>query len=388
MAITLVTGVPGTGKTAYIVKMILDAVATGRPVFVDGVKGLHNTTEFYSCGRIIDWQKGTWLHIDQYVRTDGSELLDADDDGSANWQGNPDVFYINKEGHLENVPKEYPLKEGQLKIIQHRDEHGKPTRVVDYESHKGAIVFIDEAQRYFRPRASGSVVPDHVAALEVHRHQGLDFVFISQRPALVDSNLRGLCGRHIALRNGWFGRYVYEWGEVGDIESKVSRDTAARSRYKLPKDVFTKYDSAAVHTVTKRQLPFAAKALVFILPLVGYFFWSSYSTVSGKFTPEPPRTASSSSHSFQPVAEAQATQHAGQFGVPASPSVLDAPPAAVYTPPKISSCIANATRCKCYTDKGVPIAMPEFECRASVREVNERFKLDAPNPHPTFGAQS
>lgn len=49
MAITLVTGVPGTGKTAQVVSMILDAVASGRPVFVDGVKGLHNTTPFDRC---------------------------------------------------------------------------------------------------------------------------------------------------------------------------------------------------------------------------------------------------------------------------------------------------------------------------------------------------
>ena len=37
-----------------------------------------------------------------------------------------------------------------------------------------SIIIIDEAQRSFRPRPSGSKVPDYVAALETHRHAGLD----------------------------------------------------------------------------------------------------------------------------------------------------------------------------------------------------------------------
>lgn len=66
----------------------------------------------------------------------------------------------------------------------------------------GAVVVIDEAQRVFRPRSATSAVPQHVARLETHRHQGLDFVIITQHPQLIDVNVRRLVGRHLDVRPG------------------------------------------------------------------------------------------------------------------------------------------------------------------------------------------
>ena len=59
-----------------------------------------------------------------------------------------------------------------------------------------AIIIIDEAQRVFRPRHTSSAVPEHVAALETHRHKGVDLVLITQHPKLLDSNVRRLVGVH------------------------------------------------------------------------------------------------------------------------------------------------------------------------------------------------
>lgn len=317
MSITLVTGVPGTGKTAQVVSMILEAVASGRPVFVDGVKGLHNTTPFYRCGKLTEWQLGTWLQIDQYIATDGTDAQHEDDDGAANWQENPDVFLLSEDGEILPQPKKFPITEGQLKLVRSRTSDGKAAWITDYETHKGAIIFIDEAQRYFRPRPQGSKVPDCVAAFEVHRHQGLDFVLITQRPSLIDFNIRGLVSRHIALRAGWFGRYLYEWSEVGDIESKTSRETAARQRFKLPKDVFDKYDSAAVHTTVKRKLPMAAKLLMVILPLALVFFGAVYKMIGSKLVPEAHAAVQQSSGTVNKPS-----------GIPAPAAVASAPSAA------------------------------------------------------------
>lgn len=355
MSITLVTGVPGTGKTAQVVSMILEAVASGRPVFVDGVKGLHNTTPFYRCGKLTEWQLGTWLHVDQYHATDGTEAQQEDDDGSANWQQNSNVFLLSDDGEVLPQPKKFPITEGQLKLISARNPDGTAAQIVDYETHKGAILFIDEAQRYFRPRPQGAKVPDCVAAFEVHRHQGLDFVLITQRPSLIDFNIRGLVSRHIALRAGWFGRYLYEWSEVGDIESKTSRETAARQRFKLPKDVFDKYDSAAVHTTVKRKLPMAAKLLLVILPLGLLFFGAVYKTISGKIVPEAHAAVQQSSGTVNKPS-----------GIPAPVAIASAPAAALpvaaaeklhpfsNTKIYISAFLSSATR-KLYYFKAVAL---------------------------------
>lgn len=301
MALILVTGVPGTGKTAFIVSEIEKIVATGRKVFVDNIPDLK--LEHYRAGKIPEWQKGTWLHIDQYKRTGSAITLqgkpdDDDGDGNENWEPNPEVVK-DKDGNLHRIAF---------------DASGNVVGSVPYESHKGAAIFIDEAQRHFRPRPSGSVVPDHVAALEVHRHQGLDIYLITQRPGLVDSNVRALCGKHIALRATALGRYKYEWPEVGDIESKTSRDTAAKSRYKLPKHVFSLYKSAEAHTKHKHTLPMAAKALLVLLPLAAFLMFSSYKTISAKFNPVQPVQA----EQIKPQPRAVQSVQQASFDLPAS----------------------------------------------------------------------
>lgn len=297
MALILVTGVPGTGKTAFIVSEIEKIVDTGRKVFVDNIPDLK--LEHYRAGKITEWQKGTWLHIDRYKRTAPAISMqgkcddeDDDGDGNENWEPSPEVVK-DIEGNLHRLAF---------------DDSGQVVGSVPYESHKGAAIFIDEAQRHFRPRPAGSAVPDHVAALEVHRHQGLDIYLITQRPGLLDSNVRALCGKHIALRATPLGRYKYEWPEVGDIESKTSRDTAAKSRYKLPKHVFKLYKSAEAHTKHSHTLPMAAKALLVLIPLAAFLMFSSYKTISGKFNPVQPVQAEpikSQPRAAQPVQQAK-----------------------------------------------------------------------------------
>lgn len=89
----------------------------------------------------------------------------------------------------------------------------------------GAIIVIDECQRFFRPRPAGAKVPEYVQAFEVHRKQGLDFWLISQRPGQVDSHVRGLCEKHYGIWANWFGRFLYEWSQVHNIDSKAERDS-------------------------------------------------------------------------------------------------------------------------------------------------------------------
>lgn len=277
MGLTLITGVPGTGKTAFLVSELEKIAAAGRTIFVDNISGLK--IPHYRAGRVSQWQLGTWLHIDQYIRTSPSivaatkeDIEDDDSDGNQNWAPNPEILK-DDDGNLSRVAF---------------DASGKAVGSVPYENHKGALLVIDECQRHFRPRPAGSAVPDFVAALEVHRHQGLDIWLVTQRPGLVDSNVRAICDKHIALRKTPFGRYKYEWPEVGDIESKGSRDTAAKSRFSLPKHVFGLYKSAEVHNKTNHSLPMVAKVLIFVLPVFMFLIWTSYKIVSAKFKGEVP----------------------------------------------------------------------------------------------------
>ena len=271
--ITLITGVPGTGKTAFVVSELEKVIASGRPVFTN-ITGLQ--LPHYALGRVSEWQSGTWLHIDKYNRLNPSNALSSQlpekyesDDGSINWTPNP---------HVQKAD------DGSL-TIHAFDKLGNVVGSVPYESHKGALVVIDECQNFFRVRPSGSHVPDYISAFEVHRHQGLDFWLITQRPQFVDSNVRGLTGKHIGLRETFLGRHKYEWSEVSDVESKSARSVAACTKYRLPKRIFSLYKSAEVHTVHSHSMPFMAKMIFIIVPLFLALAYYVYNNINGKINP-------------------------------------------------------------------------------------------------------
>lgn len=131
-----------------------------------------------------------------------------------------------------------------------------------------SVIMVDESQRIFRPRSSGSKVPNEVAAFETHRHTGVDFWLITQHPNLIDSNIRRLVGRHIHIRQTALGRYLYEWPECGDPDTKTSRDIASSRRYQPPKKTFDLYKSAEAHIKQK----FRWNNAVIILALCGISF--------------------------------------------------------------------------------------------------------------------
>lgn len=147
------------------------------------------------------------------------------------------------------------------------------TRVNAAEWHEqvpdGAILVIDEAQGCWRPRGPAAKVPECIAALETHRHAGVDIFLTTQAPRLIDANVRGLVGRHVHLRDtGWLGRWWYEWPETND--SLTWKSCPVKKRYTLPKKVFDLYGSANVHTVPVRMTPKTLFLVGFLLVLLAF----------------------------------------------------------------------------------------------------------------------
>lgn len=207
--IILITGQPGSGKSALCVDMIAhDPQFKNRPLFVGGIPEL--TIPHEPVPPVAEWTE------------------------------------------LRTAPEDVTLK---LAYFTFPD---------------GALVVVDEAQRIYRPRSAGSKVPAEVAAFETHRHTGVDFILLTQHPGLIDANIRKLIGKHIHISVTPFGRYRYEWTKCGDPESKSDKEIAARSRYKLPKRAFSLYKSSEKHTKIKTRIPgYAWLLLVCIVAIVG-----------------------------------------------------------------------------------------------------------------------
>ena len=168
--ITLITGTPGAGKTALAVAMLLEEKGA-RPIFSSGIQDLK--IDHQPTPPVEDWT--------QEVPT----------------------------------PEDPTVKESVFTFPPH------------------SIIVVDEAQKVYRPRAASAKVPPYVAAFETHRHTGVDFWLITQHPGLLDGNIRKLVGRHVHIRNTFFGRYLYEWPECGEPDIKSSRQLSASRRYKL-----------------------------------------------------------------------------------------------------------------------------------------------------------
>jgi zona occludens toxin len=315
--ITLITGIPGMGKTALLVQMLLEyEKAAERPLFVMGIPSLG--IEHIVAPPVSEW----------------TEMRQSPEDETL------DLAYFT-----------FP---------------------------PNSILIVDEAQRVYRPRASSSKVPAYVAALETHRHTGLDIILLTQKPKLLDVNVRELVGRHIHIRSGLMGRYLFEWPHIADGESRLDRSDAAKRKFSPPKVAFTKYKSAEVHTKHKFRINqlfiYAALALVALLWQGSRAFgvidkYQSAPLAEGEAMP--PRSgaeALDSPDSLPMVAAVMPPANITEAMTPVDDqNPLSAPLYAAVVPsvvaPQITGCISSRKSCTCYSQQQTPVWVPEPQCR-------------------------
>lgn len=340
--ITLITGTPGAGKTAYAVMMLqLELQKSPRPVFVVGI---------------------------------------------------PDL----KLPH-ERAPK---VEEWTLLESSEEDETEKEAA---FTFPDGALVIIDEAQKLYRPRPVGGKVPPHVAAFEKHRHKGLDFWLITQHPTLIDSNVRKLVGKHIHLRSQWSGRTLYEWPEANDPESRTNRDAATKRGYRLPSKIFGLYKSASIHVKQSRRIPVALYVLIAAILVSGGGIYYSMARIGAAVDPVLQKTgpdAERGSAAFTPRAQPAAPDRLPQNDVSPDawvPRINTRPETAplydsfrqVKTMPVVAGCLAMRDRCKCYTDQATDAFLTEDQCREWMKNPPfNPWREDRPSPKEDVVADS
>lgn len=119
----------------------------------------------------------------------------------------------------------------------------------------GSLFFFDEVQTQYPFKNSMSKTPDYIKAYETHRHRGMDFVFITQGPYLLDRHLHPLIDRHMHVYRpfGLKRSTVLEWNGVNPNPAPAqSRSNALVKNFSFPKKYFDYYKSATVHTVKMR----------------------------------------------------------------------------------------------------------------------------------------
>lgn len=317
--IILQTGVPGSGKTASIVNMLMsdesythftdkDGQKKKRPLFVNGIPEL-----------VIEHQ----------------ELSDEQ---------------IKEKGFQDFLPY-------------------------------GSLVIIDEAQRLMGTRSAAVKVPEFIEKLALHRHHGLDIVLITQHPTFLDSFVRKLVQRHMHISIKPVGRKLYEWNEcVDQPDNSINIAKAIERSFVLPKKAFGQYKSAEVHTKPKRRIPKSLIFLVLFLPvLIGFTAYTlqrmgkKYGGQEETVTAVGGSSANYASSSAPPPAVQGNSLEAALF-VPTLAEKPESKPLydsvrQVKTFERIAACIAGGqSGCTCYSDQATPLKEVTVDmCREYVK---------------------
>jgi zona occludens toxin len=251
-----------------------------------------------------------------------------------------------------------------------------------FEAPPLAIVVVDESQRVFRNRSLGQIPPKHVTELETHRHLGIDLVFVTQHPSLIDPAIRKLTQthRHMIRIWGFEASTVHKWDSVRDnCDKPAGRRDSEQMKWKFDKSIYPLYKSAEAHTM-KAKLPLRVKLLLlvpFVLAGAAYAVW--YLTIGKKMAAQakpavmaPGQLSSgviqpvSQVKPFDPVQDAkeyifrqtprvEGLEHtAPKYDRLTEPSRVPVPAACVVMP--------SRNRCSCYTQQATPMNVPQTMC--------------------------
>jgi len=232
------------------------------------------------------------------------------------------------------------------------------------ETPEGSVVVYDEAQRAFPPEGNaGRSSREDIAAMETHRHTGHDLLFITQHPKLIHSHVRRLIGKHWHLHRmyGTQNAKVFQADQAINTDSKTALNAADQFLFTYPKDVFSLYKSATIHTHKPYMPKFLKRTILGMLALAGViaalwipsssFFKGDIGIQSLNSSAEKPSLLASA----QPSVAASSSAAAPTSDSPASP-------------PRVSGCISSKSRCICYAPDGNPIPMDVAACRALAAE--------------------
>lgn len=326
--IALMTGLPGSGKTALIVKFMQEAAAEGRPIFQTGIADLK----------------------------------------------------------IPHIPM--PPMDTWTEMREDPDLAGVMCPFFTFPER--SLVVLSEAQRIYRPRPSGSKVPDLVAAFETCRHTGVTFIFDTQHPDFIDTHCRKLVGQHIhLLDHGVLGRWHYEWPYAGVIDR--FKDAPIKKKYSLPKQVFGLYKSSSLHIKRNYSIPPAVIALVVLISILiggGWWFFNY------RLNPTPPKSEAVSAVALPgsaPVAPLVSSTDPADILMEFSPRVPGRPETApvfdslrqVKNMPLVVGCYKTAKSCTCQNQQGLDAGLDKLQCEQWIHAPRFDAYRDDPQPKPS-----
>ena len=330
--IYLITGTPGTGKTAFAVSSI-----------INNREGLF-----------------------KYETEDG-EVVDRP------------LYFCHIDGLDEKALKAHRLTEEQI-------QSAPLNELVP----QGSVVIVDEADYAYPTRAAAKEVPPYVKTLKELRHDGFTLILMTQHPSMLDSYLRNLVGKHWHLERKQVGTKLYEFYRCEtNIASACAAKGVTSDFYKPDKRAFKYYKSASIHIKFKKKLHPVFYGMGLLLVCAPLFFYYS----SGRFkryvgAEEQPAAVAIAETSAPARQQAAADNYSAAppmaASVPIGAKIEDYRPriaslqetAPIYDSlrqvadfPRRVACVASADSCNCYSQQATILPnISTAECRAIVKQ--------------------
>ena len=328
--IYLVTGTPGTGKTAMVVDMILN-----------NVDGLFKMT--IEDGTVVD-RPLYFCHIDG---------LDA---------------------------KKFKAHELSEEEIQ--------SAPLDQIMPQGGVLIVDEADYTYPVRPPSQAVPPYIKTLKELRHHGFTLILMVQHPTMIDRYIRQLVGKHIHLERKAIGTKRYEFFRCEESLNAAAFTSVVGSQYRPPKEAFKYYKSASQHIKFKKKLhpvfimiPIGIVFMFYLgVPLFSKWFGLSDNQSQKQKSEQqhakieeqdvlnvvqPPTLPQQSK--FQEAAASvpefsEAYYRPRVEGMPETAPIYDGI-RAVSRMESVAACIKGSKGCDCYTDFGTKVSIKPETCR-------------------------
>lgn len=246
----------------------------------------------------------------------------------------------------------------------------------------GAAVVIDEVQRVWRPNRSK--IPEDIAALETHRHRGIDFFIVTQSPGLVHANVRALIGRHVHLRDtGITGRWWYEWPECADNVTTAWKQAPVKKPYRLDKKAQALYTSASKHVKPIRSFPASVVFLVVVLLALAGMGWKVYDLMRPKLDLAANMGKPAESSASAPVAAPAARP---DLSAPATAQTASEPSSAGGTAqaPRLAGCVMMRSRCECLDSDGYVMTVNLQMCKLNASRTGADLPYGDSSPSPAL----
>ena len=277
---------------------------------------------------------------------------------------------------------------------------------------KNSIIFVDEAQRYWRAQRSGEP-SKAIIEMETHRHDGIDIVMMTQHPTFLHANIRKLNPTHVHLLAYTKSSALrWEWREChDDVADTVARASGEFQEWHYPQEHYGKYISATQHTKRAKRsmrqvigrigLWFSVTACVGGLLWGGWFMYSKREEASKAFSSKPALNVSASQpgRSATPVSdggrpvystpEAFAAAHIARIeSMPWSAPLYDGQ-AVTQHPRLFCMAVERPGPCSCITEQGTRYGASDATCRKIALEGPPYDPyLPAKQPDPPAASQA